>query len=72
LAPCDFYLFPQSKITLKGRHFHTSEVIEAKSQEMLNTITEHDFHAFKKWQKQLERCAQVHSEGDYFEGDDGQ
>jgi hypothetical protein len=39
------------KIKLKGRHFETTEVIEAESQVVLNTLTEHDFQdAFKKWQ----------------------
>jgi hypothetical protein len=33
---------------LKGRHFVTTEVIEAESLAVLNTITEHDFQdAFK-------------------------
>jgi hypothetical protein len=59
------FLFSQFKIELKGRHFDTTEVIEADSQAMLNTHTEHDFQdAFKKSQK----CW----EGDYFEGDGGQ
>jgi hypothetical protein len=31
------------KIKLKGRHFDTVEVIEAESQAVLNTFTEHDF-----------------------------
>jgi predicted Zn-dependent protease len=40
------------KIKLKGRHFDTTEVIEAESQVMLNTLSEHNFQdAFKKWQK---------------------
>jgi hypothetical protein len=28
---------------MKGRHFDTIEVIETKSQAVLNTLTEHDF-----------------------------
>jgi hypothetical protein len=37
------------KIKLKGRHFDTIEMIEAESQAVLNTLTEHDFQdAFKK------------------------
>jgi hypothetical protein len=36
-------LFPPLKIRLKGRHFDTTEVIEAESQAVLNTLTEHDF-----------------------------
>jgi hypothetical protein len=49
-------------------------MIEAESQSVLNTLTEHDFQdAFKKWQKRWERrelC--IRAEGDYFEGDGGQ
>jgi hypothetical protein len=41
-------LFSRLKIKLKGRHFDTTEVNEAKSQAMLNTLTEHGSHdAFK-------------------------
>jgi hypothetical protein len=49
------------KIKLKGRHFDTTEVMEAGSQAVLNTLTKHDFQdAFKKM---------AEMEGDYFEGD---
>jgi hypothetical protein len=45
--------------------------MEAESQMVLNTFTEHDFQdAFKKWQKHWEWC--IHAYGDYFEGDGGQ
>jgi hypothetical protein len=45
-----FSLFPRLKIKPKGRHFDTTEVIEAESQAVLNTLTEHNFQdAFKKW-----------------------
>jgi hypothetical protein len=37
------FLFSRLKIKLKGRHFDTIEVIEAESQAVLNTLTEHDF-----------------------------
>jgi hypothetical protein len=58
------------KIKLKGCRFDTTEVIEAESQAVLNTLTEHNFQdAFKKWQKHWEQC--IHAEGDYFEGDGG-
>jgi hypothetical protein len=40
------------KLKLKGRCFDTVEVIEAESQAVLNTLTEHDFQdALQKWQK---------------------
>jgi hypothetical protein len=43
-----FYLFPPLKIKLKSRHFDTTEAIVAELQEVLNTLTEHDFQdAFK-------------------------
>jgi hypothetical protein len=45
------------KIKLEGRHFDTTEVMEAESQAVLNSLTEHGFQdAFKKWQKLWERC----------------
>jgi hypothetical protein len=41
-------LFSRLKIKLRGRHFDTTEVIEAESQAVLNALTEHDFQdAFK-------------------------
>jgi hypothetical protein len=46
------FLFLRLKIKLKGRHFDTSEVIEAESQAVLNSLREHYFqYASKKWQK---------------------
>jgi hypothetical protein len=43
-----FSQFPRLKIKLKGLYFDTIEVIEAESQAVLNTLTEHDFqNAFK-------------------------
>jgi hypothetical protein len=41
----------------EGRHFYTTEVIDTESQEVLNTLREHDFQdAFKTWQKRWEMC----------------
>jgi hypothetical protein len=46
-------------------------VIEAESQSVLNTLTEHNFQdVFKKWQKVWEQC--IRAEGEYFEGGGGQ
>jgi hypothetical protein len=43
-----FSLLPQFKIKLKGRNSDTIELMEAESQAVLNTLTEHDFQdAFK-------------------------
>jgi hypothetical protein len=41
--PPYFSLFPRLKTKLKGRYFDRNEVIEAESQAVLNTFTEHDF-----------------------------
>jgi hypothetical protein len=44
------------KIKLKGRHFDTIEVIEAESQAVLNSLTEHDFQdAYNNWQTRWEK-----------------
>jgi hypothetical protein len=51
VVPHTVFLFPQLNMKLKGHRFVAIEVIEAESQAMLDTITEHDFQgAFKKWQ----------------------
>jgi hypothetical protein len=48
LAPCDFFLFPKMK--LKVCWFDTIQEIQAKSQRVLDTLTEKNFHeAFQKW-----------------------
>jgi hypothetical protein len=41
--PPYFSLLSGLKIKLKRRHFDTIEVLEAESQAVLNTPTEHDF-----------------------------
>jgi hypothetical protein len=69
--PHYFPLFLRLKIKLKSRHFDTLEVLEAESQAVLNTLTEHDFQdAFKTWQERWEGC--ICTEWDYLEGDGGQ
>jgi hypothetical protein len=40
-------MFSQLKLKLKGRHFHTIEVIGAESHVVLNTLTEHNFQDAK-------------------------
>jgi hypothetical protein len=59
------------KTELKGHNFDKTEVAEAESQVVLNTLTEHNFQdAFKNWQMHWDWC--THVEGDYFQGDGGQ
>jgi predicted acetyltransferase len=70
LAPCEFFLFPKTKLKLKGHRFDTIEDIQAESQRVLDTLTVNDFQeAFQKWRRRWDRC--LHAEGNYFEGDGG-
>jgi histone-lysine N-methyltransferase SETMAR len=70
LAPRDLFLFPKTKLTLKGRGFDTTEEIQAESQRVLDTQIEKDFQeAFQKWRRRWDRC--LHAGGNYFEGDGG-
>jgi hypothetical protein len=48
-----FSLFPPLKIKLKGRHFDRIEAIDAESQAVLNTLTEHYFQDAFKARKQI-------------------
>jgi hypothetical protein len=67
-TPCDFFLFPEMKLKLKGRRFDTTEEIQAESQRVLNTLTEKDFQeTFQKWRRRRDRC--LNAGGNYFEGD---
>jgi hypothetical protein len=70
LAPCEFILFPEIKLKLKGHRFDTIEEIQAESLKVIHTLTEKDFQeAFQKWRRWCDRC--LHAGGNYFEGDGG-
>jgi hypothetical protein len=70
LATFDLFLIPKMKLNLKGRRFDNIEKIQAKTQKVLDTLTEKDFQkAFQKWRRRWDRC--LHSGGNYFEGDGG-
>jgi len=70
LTPCDFFLFPKTKLRLKGCCFYTTEEIQAESQEVIGTLTFQIFQGCRKsWQTCLDGC--IHAQGDYFKGDGG-
>jgi hypothetical protein len=49
LTSCDFFLFPEMKLKVKGHRFDTNEEIEAESQRVLDTLKENYFQeAFQK------------------------
>jgi hypothetical protein len=43
LAPCDFFLFPNLKLWMKGWRFDTTEETQEESQWVLDTIPKRDF-----------------------------
>jgi len=43
LAPCDFWLFPKVKMTMKVKHFELIQDIEAATTLRLKTLTKEDF-----------------------------
>jgi hypothetical protein len=68
LAPCDFWLFPKLKLTMKGKRFASIPEIEAATTTRRKGLTKDDLqNCFKKWQERWNKC--VASQGDYFEGD---
>jgi hypothetical protein len=47
---CDFFLFPNMKLRLKGRRFDTTGEIHAESQEVINTLILENFQGcMKSW-----------------------
>ena len=68
IAPCDFFLFPKIKITLKGRRFTAIGDIKSVSLKELKTIPKTEFEkCFEDWKKRWHK--RIISNGDYFEGD---
>jgi hypothetical protein len=50
LAPCDFFLFPKTKLKLKGCRFDTTEKIQAEPQSV-DTLTGKDFQDIPKMEE---------------------
>ena len=68
LAPCDFFLFPKLKKTMKGRRFGNIEEIKTESLKELNAIPKIAFQkCFEDWKKRWHKC--IISKGEYFEVD---
>ena len=66
LAPADFFLFPRLKSCMKGKHFGTTENVQAAVTTTLKDISIQEFQAsFQTWQNRWQRC--VDAEGCYFE-----
>ena len=68
LAPCDFWLFPKLKESLRGCRNETIEEMKEAVMKVIDTLTQEDFH--RTFQKLLERCNKcIAAGGDYFEWD---
>ena len=65
MAPCDFFLFPKIKRTLKGRRFTAIDDIKSASLKELKAIPKIEFEkCFEDWKKRWHKC--IISNGDYF------
>ncbi|XP_068213676.1 uncharacterized protein [Palaemon carinicauda] len=68
MAPCDFWLFPKLKTTLKGKRFESREDIMRKTTAELYIIPMSTLQrCYQQWPHWWENC--VHSQGEYFEDD---
>ena len=68
LAPCDFWLFPKLKTTLKGTRFRSRKDIMEKTTAELRNIPDEEFkRCLQKWQRRSEKC--MYLQGEYIEGD---
>lgn len=68
MAPCDYFLFPEMKKTLKGRRFDSIDAIKEESLKKLKDIPKSAFErCFENWKKRWQKCIIV--QGEYFEGD---
>ena len=67
LAPCDLFLFPRLKRTMKGRRFATIDEIKTESLRELKDIPKNAYQkCFEDWKKRWHKC--IISERDHFEG----
>ena len=63
LVPCNFWLFPKLKSSLKGKRFQTVDEIQENMMEQLMAIPTKDFvECFEQWKRHWENC--VRSQGD--------
>ena len=68
MAPCDFFLFPKIKRTLKGRRVIAIDDIKSAPLKEQKAIPKIEFEkCFEDRKKRWHKC--VISNGDYFEGD---
>ncbi len=68
LVPCDFFLFPRMKDSLRGIRFQSTEELKEASESYLKGLLQKDFEeVFQDWERRMQKC--VDARGNYFEGD---
>ena len=67
LAPCDLFLFPKVKNTIKATHFSSTVAIKNAVTKELRGIPEESFQKSIDAWKKIEKCIKL--KRDYFEGD---
>jgi len=66
LAPCDFWLFPKLKMTMKGHRFISVPEIQKKVQQFFKGLSRTEFQqCFEHFYNRFSTC--IDSQGDYFE-----
>jgi transposase len=71
LAPCNFFLFPRLKITLKGKQFQDITEIQLNTTWQLQVILKQAYHTcIEMWKDHWNHC--ILSRGLYFEGDNSE
>jgi len=68
MAPCDFYLFGEMHLSMKGKRYEDVEAIQKAWTGILAAIPGNELkHSFDMLLDHAKRC--IKAEGDYFEGD---
>ena len=68
LAACDFFLFANIKLALKGTRFESVDAVKAKATELMNKLSEDDLrYCFQQRMIRKERCRD--QGGEYIKGD---
>ena len=68
LAPCDFFLFPRMKNSLRGIRFQSTQELKEASRKYLRRLLKKGFEeVFQNWERRMQKC--VDAKIPYFEGD---
>ena len=67
LSPCDFFLFPRLKRSIRGTNFNNVEEMITEIEQQIGLISSWEWKTcFRDWKRHALKC--VHFDGQYFEG----